>query len=46
MNNVIGQMSNEELVKNIMRQGKAEKSHDTIYWCIVYARLAFITFFF
>jgi hypothetical protein len=42
MNNIIGQMSNEELVKNTMRQGRAEKSHDTIYWCIVYARLAYL----
>lgn len=38
MNNVMGQFESEELVKNVMRAGKAEKSHDTIYWCIVYAR--------
>ena len=39
MNNIMGQMKSQELVKNVMRAGKAEKSHDTIYWCIVYARL-------
>ena len=39
MNNIMGQLKSEELVKNFMRAGKAEKSHDTIYWCIVYARL-------
>jgi hypothetical protein len=38
MNNIMGQMKSQELVKNVMRAGKAEKSHDTIYWCIVYAR--------
>ena len=39
MSNIMGQMKSQELVKNVMRAGKAEKSHDTIYWCIVYARL-------
>lgn len=38
MNNIIGQFRSEEIVKNVMRAGKAEKSHDTVYWCIVYAR--------
>ena len=42
MNNVMGQFKSEELVKNFMRAGKAEKSHDTIYWCIVYARFYFV----
>ena len=38
MNNIMGQCRSEEIVKNVMRAGHAEKSHDTIYWCIVYAR--------
>lgn len=41
MNNIMGQFRSEEVVKNVMRAGKAEKSHDTIYWCIVYARFSF-----
>jgi hypothetical protein len=38
MNNIMCQCRSEELVQNVMRGGRAEKSHDTIYWCTVYAR--------
>ena len=39
MGNILCQSRSEEIVKNVMRGGRAEKSHDTIYWCIVNARL-------
>jgi len=41
MGNILCQSRSEEIVKNVMRGGRAEKSHDTIYWCIVYARSDF-----
>jgi hypothetical protein len=43
MNNIMGQLKSQELVKNVMRAGRGEKSHDTIYWCIVYARFFLYT---
>ena len=42
MKNVLGYMTNEDIFKNTMRAGHAEKSHDTIYWCIVFLRSAII----
>ena len=46
MGNILCQSRSEEIVKNVMRGGRAEKSHDTIYWCIVYARSDFIPIYF
>ena len=42
MKNIMGQFRSEELVENVMRGGRAEKSHDTIYWCVVYARSEYV----
>ena len=35
---VIGSFTSEEFVQNVMRGHHAERSHDSIYWAVVYSR--------
>ena len=35
---IIGSFTSEEFVQNVMRGHHAERSHDSIYWAVVYSR--------